>query len=202
MALFGKSEREKRQEDYRDWHNAREQAKVNAEQSLMWSKRREERRKEKHDALSADLSELKEEFNKAKEIEKVQDKLGAIIAIYGQAQTIIKQAYKVGDFSIPDLVKAFQARMEDVIAFIAKPKNRDEQMECLHLLTSIKIESKKINNWKKELAKQVRVQHPEDPELLMYCDKILGKEIPADASFGTKLKIILGNLLKKIIGIV
>lgn len=201
MALFGKSEREKRQEDYQDWHEAREHAKANAEQNLMWSKRREEARKEKHDALSADLSELKEEFNKAKEIEKVQDKLGAIIAIYSQTQTIIKQAHKVGDYSIPDLVKAFQARMADTIAFIAKPKNRDEQMECLHLLTTKKIESKKINNWKKELAKQVRVQHPEDPELLMYCDKVLGRVVPANASMSTKLKIVSGNLLKKIFGL-
>ncbi|MBR5395693.1 MAG: hypothetical protein IK144_11545 [Bacteroidaceae bacterium] len=190
-------ERRERQEFWSDVSKAHEKAKADADRERMYNERREREHQEKHDALTIDLNELKDEFSKAKEMEKLQDKIDAILSIYAKTGSIIKQANRIGDFAIPDLVKAFRAKLVDAIAFMSKPKNREDQLACLQLLTSTSIKADKINKWKKELAQEVRKQYSDDSELLMYCDKVLGKVIPADSSIGTKLKIIISNLFRK-----
>ncbi|MBP3829948.1 MAG: hypothetical protein ILA06_06560 [Bacteroidaceae bacterium] len=201
MGLLFESKSEKarreRQEFWHDVARGHEEAKLSADRQRMWDERRERKKQENHDALTDDLNELKDEFGNVKGMDKPQDKLEAILSIYAKAGTLIKQANRVGDHTIPDLVKTFQSKLEDTIAFLSKPKNREDQLACLQLLTSTSIKTKKLNKWKKELAQQVRTQYSDDSELLMYCDKVLGKVIPADSTLGTKLKILLGNLIRK-----
>lgn len=192
--IFGKSEREKRQEHYEDLFNASEKARVKAEEDLMESRREQELEKEKHKELTAELKELKNEFNTIGNIEKPQDKLETIMAIYSQTEILMNHSE---DDSLDSLIEEFQEKIGNTIVRISIPQNRDEQLECLQLLTRRKCDISELIRWKKELARQVRRQYPKDPDFIIYCDKILGKEIPADASFGTKLKIILGNLLRK-----
>lgn len=201
MGLLFESKSEKARRERREfWHDVareHEEAKLSADRQRMWDERRERERQENHDALTNDLNELKDEFGNVKGMDKPQDKLEAMLSIYTKAGTLIKQANRVGDYTIPDLVKTFQSKLEDTIAFLSKPKNREDQLACLQLLTSTPIKIKKLNKWKKELAQQVRTQYSDDSELLMYCDKVLGKVIPADSTLGTKLMILLGNLIRK-----
>ncbi|MBQ6226236.1 MAG: hypothetical protein IJJ73_08060 [Bacteroidaceae bacterium] len=193
-SIFGKSEQEKRRERYEDLFNASEKARVKAEEDLMESRREQELEKEKHEELTAELKELKNEFNTIGNIEKPQDKLETIMAIYSQTEILMNHSE---DDSLDSLIEEFQEKIGNTIVRISIPQNRDEQLECLQLLTRRKCDISELIRWKKELARQVRRQYPKDPDFIIYCDKILGKEIPADASFGTKLKIILGNLLRK-----
>lgn len=157
----------------------------------------EAKRKEMlHESFCEQISDFKERIKEVKTCTSLDEKLLACINIYSAVDKIRSEANKENDSGVKLDAKMILSEVDNCIERIPFPQAHDQQLDVLALLVRSKASFSSIKKWKEELAQKARQQYHDSAELKPYLDKILGKEIPSDASIGTKLKIFLSNIFR------
>jgi len=193
MGLFKK-------DAWEDYHKHAAKRDIKVQKAMLQEKSAEEEEKRRlellHSAFLEQISEFKERINEVKTCNSLNEKISEFMSIYSRVDKIRSQADQEDDTSAELKAKMLLSEIDNIINRTPIPQEFEEQLNILALLTKNKTKSNSLKTWKKQLALSARVKYPDNIEMKPYIDKILGKEIPADASLGTRIKLFLSNMFR------